>query len=569
MISYSRDAVLQSQQRPSRISNLGGDFNATNSNTSRVHIPTETSTEAASTSALLDRSSTRDEDDTSINDHCLPPLPAPSPSISKSLRISLHDPPVSRSVVSTPSTPTRSNALLNTPTRTRTQSPSILNLSQQSMVKQRLAQMERMGSQAPSTSQPIRRSTNRSRQYTPSIVSTPTSSVTSAPDRYTLTSTFSKGTNISSEEDTILDAYTNADRDDISVASPISALSGRLSSVPSVRTPGTVSSPKRLPIELPTTDAISVGQHKPQEAADMFSPASQYSELERESSLASQPFSLPFAVFSRGIAGLPSTSFHASEILKPHSRTIEASNSDRFNAPLPSVPAAIREEPGPSVASQILERLPPVLANIPANPEAAALLNSISDSVARVEGQGGHQEEQLGAVRTQLEDVSSRLREQRALQAQNATTDKAEEDKKHRLITSKLDDLQAMLNENIPELGKKMDEILKRPVPTPEPNATVMRNISPSHEDSPPASLESPESTALGPMTAVDLGPLEAKLGDLLAVCQGLQDKERPITESKSNGIDDQGPIVENVSITDIRDAWTPVDVSLDRFKRF
>ena len=143
-----------------------------------------------------------------------PPLPSPR-------KYTLYDPPVSRSLASTPTkTPS-----LQMPSSSRSKSPSIMNLSQTSVVKQRLAEIERTNSLASRASDTPR--STRSRQYSP----LPHSSLSRTPTPKGNMS-LRVNTTAVSEEELIIDSYAYSARG----GSPLSVFAGRsdrLTSVPS------------------------------------------------------------------------------------------------------------------------------------------------------------------------------------------------------------------------------------------------------------------------------------------------------------------------------------------------
>ncbi|TCD66723.1 hypothetical protein EIP91_001016 [Steccherinum ochraceum] len=157
-------------------------------------------------------------------------------------------------------------ALLATPTSSRSQSPSIMNLSQSSMVKQRLAEIERtnsMKSQACNTPR-----SSRSRQYSPLPHSplTPTSPTKT-------TSALRVDTSSVVDEESIINSYALSPEG----GSPLSVFAGRsdrLTSVPSragsvrTRLTETPSEQERTP---------KPGELNQPIAPDVFSPTSAYS----------------------------------------------------------------------------------------------------------------------------------------------------------------------------------------------------------------------------------------------------------------------------------------------------
>ncbi|PCH43387.1 hypothetical protein WOLCODRAFT_164398 [Wolfiporia cocos MD-104 SS10] len=194
-------------------------------------------------------------------DRALPDIPAsPAPRLSPP-RLSLQIPNSARSPRSPvsglyplpkpPVTPNRSGSMLSPSTPTRSQSPSIRNLDQRSMVKQRLAQLEAASS--PTT--PVRGSA-----ISP-VTLTPSRNQSIASRTPTARST------ISTTSASIINSYGSP------VRSPISPFSGRLTSVAS-----TASTPKT-----PTNRWAHEAQagssllEPPLEQIDLFSPASKYS----------------------------------------------------------------------------------------------------------------------------------------------------------------------------------------------------------------------------------------------------------------------------------------------------
>ncbi|KAJ3533011.1 hypothetical protein NM688_g7343 [Phlebia brevispora] len=115
-------------------------------------------------------------------DRDLPALPQEAPAPRSPARFELYDPPVPQHI-SVPSTPTKST-YLEVPTPPRSQSPSIRNLDQRSVVKQRLAEIERTASIRSASASPEK--STRSRQvlgstYSPTSAHTPLSIRTTGP----------------------------------------------------------------------------------------------------------------------------------------------------------------------------------------------------------------------------------------------------------------------------------------------------------------------------------------------------------------------------------------------------
>lgn len=182
-----------------------------------------------------------------------PPLPSPK-------RFTLHDPPVSPSAAATPT----KAALLRTPTSSRAQSPSIMNLSQVSMVKQRLAEIERtntLSSRATSTP----RST-RSRQYSP-LPQSPLSPTSTQKSRSRMP--LRVNTEAVSEEEAIINSYADSAYGGGSPLSAFAGRSARLTSVPSRQN----TTRSRLTETTVKSDAV----RPPANAKEIGSPASAYS----------------------------------------------------------------------------------------------------------------------------------------------------------------------------------------------------------------------------------------------------------------------------------------------------
>ncbi|GJE97769.1 hypothetical protein PsYK624_139900 [Phanerochaete sordida] len=251
-VSAVWDAVLQTsaQRTPSIRSSAAGPQSAVL--LPRLEPPSEESPVAISSRAS---SSIRDAELGSL----APSTRSPSTSQAEPVKVQLYDPPVSRTATPPPITPDRSTySRLPTPGR---QSPSVRHLDQMSIVQQRLAQLERETSLSTPSSSPTK--STRSRQ----IISAPVSPAESpiSPRRAILLrhGTISSLGQESSAGSSGLGA---------SVLSPLSPESGRLPSIPSGRS---------LDIEHSSFIARISRMNAPQslERPDLFSPASQYSDI--------------------------------------------------------------------------------------------------------------------------------------------------------------------------------------------------------------------------------------------------------------------------------------------------
>ncbi|KAH8107754.1 hypothetical protein BXZ70DRAFT_9418 [Cristinia sonorae] len=203
-------------------------------------------------SLTLSRASSRHE--SSVPALATPPLPSPQ-------RFSLYDAPVSRSATATPT----KFSLLATPTSTRSQSPSIMNLSQISMVKQRLAELERtktLASQVASTPR-----SSRSRQYSPLPYSPQTPTSTRRSHGGTSLRVDTEGL---SEKESIIDSYASSPRR----GSPLSVFAGRSERLTS---PLSRQSTIRTDTEKPANSHVPDALNSAPTFRDMCSPISAYS----------------------------------------------------------------------------------------------------------------------------------------------------------------------------------------------------------------------------------------------------------------------------------------------------
>lgn len=384
----------------------------------------------------------------------LPALPAPA----SQMRVSLYDAPVSRS-----NSPRSS---LQTSSPARTPSPSIRNLGQRSVVKQRLAQIERTYSEESSQSGLTTPKYRSSYQRTSSPL-TPLSTRREAP-------TMSRqGTIESAAGDSIIESYGNVGRKQ-SISRHSAKSCGR------------------------TQSGDSTPSHfHPRE--DLFSPASKYSTDE-----VTQPFGVPSRLHT--ITGLP----------MQESRSPLMYNLGGALAPQATPTKAFKPLPEPGLEDRLANLQQDIAILTSTRTETSApkiakqteqALSNIQATVKGIEVQGTLNGQDLTVIRKQVGTILTEFRTHASandhqqpsvgmLQVEN--------------ISHKLEDLRTALANQLPELMKKVEMLgssTDRPVDGQRP--FVMQNLAPGG-----ASNDS---------QAVDLGPVEEKLGQLLSLYQTMQ----------------------------------------------
>ncbi|EKM54558.1 uncharacterized protein PHACADRAFT_29763 [Phanerochaete carnosa HHB-10118-sp] len=412
-------------------------------------------------------------------------LPASPPSRSiEPAKVQLFDPPVPRTTPP-PLTPDKSTySRLPTPGR---QSPSVRSLDQMSIVQQRLAQLERTSSM--NTPSPSSAKSTRSRQ----IVFPPVSPVNDIPRQSIL---LRHGTISSIGQDSIVDSCGSR------IQSPLSPESGRLPSIPSGQS---------LAIEHGSFIARISRLNPPRipENPDLFSPASQYSDVAKPASPApvlsvntDVPGNRPVATTPtrllaayRQPAGpleatnvplrartppLPVASPNIEPTRNPSPATLAVPpvQQQPISPPSPSQPQfTVLPDPEQHVRlskirdqiSEIQEemhRLPKTLGAVvadlsptvlpalpPKDDEAERLLLNIDESVKRIEGQGEVNAQGLAGIHAKVDAIM-------ALRKADVSAPAAPAMPQERVdaIIAKLEELGVQIKNDLPALSQKLEE---------------------------------------------------------------------------------------------------------------
>ncbi|CAL1707266.1 unnamed protein product [Somion occarium] len=473
-VSAIWDAILQTQECRSYLSPSGHDalsISEQSSYSPSLQQCGRTVSQVKSTASIM----------TSVTDRALPALPAPvSP-----IRISLYDPPAPRN---TPS-PIPNRISLQTPPPSRAQSPSIRNLDQRSVVKQRLAQIERSNSEESARSNLTPTKSTRTRQYTSSLL-TPKSARTERNQCLAR-----QDTTESAAEQSIIESYADSGRE-----SPFSTSSGKLTAVTSTRTSRT------------RVDEIKKQSNPPRQ--DLFSPASQYSNEERH-----QPFGVPFQLHH--ISGLPMQESRPPPLVFTGGGGVQAKTT-------------LPEPPKPSPKLDLDDRLASLKAEVltlaTARMQAPTIvstdehtkqaLRGIDDSVKRIEDHELIHGQNLSVLRAQVETVLAELRahaDDTAGQAIAAPFNMEE-------VTKNLEAMRAAMSSQLPQLIRKV-ELLGRVHSDTKEESVTMQNVAPASAEDDKPHVADATSTAV-----MDISPLaiEEKLNQLLILCQTLQVTNNP-----------------------------------------
>ncbi|KAI0075117.1 hypothetical protein K474DRAFT_1773484 [Panus rudis PR-1116 ss-1] len=441
------------------------------------------------------------------------------PGMLSPIRISLYDAPVPQpspppTIPSTPqtgsaspSTATSDSKFLSTPFAPRTQSPSIRNLDQRSMVKQRLAEIERSSivvREAPSTL----RST-RSRQYKSSQL-TPTVSVVKS-----ARALMRQESRISSNEDSIIESYAETyTRSN----SPASMSSGRLTTIAATsRAPSMHEYSKLL-------DPKQARSHHHQSVEpDLFSPQSQYST----DNAPEVPPKIPTMFTttpSERISGLPiETNGSPFRIIDDQDRT---TSLPPINSPRPSQASIINAVP------MLEKRLAELEVKVPSDecgtnydqhysvPAVMDLglseaVQSIESSIRRIEELQGIGADDIPIIKTQLNTILAEIREQTARLSVGHTPNPANAE--FTQIAARLDEVGIALSDNLPELVKKIEGL--RDLQLGSNDLFTARNIASSRLQEDDTDARVPEAT--------EIMSLAEKIDDLSTICHALQENSR------------------------------------------
>ncbi|KAL6310398.1 hypothetical protein BKA93DRAFT_755888 [Sparassis latifolia] len=398
----------------------------------------------------------------------LPPSATP-PSMSP-VRYSLHDPSKSPSSIRAslsplpvpPATPTALSPLTSHPsTPSRSQSPSVRNLGQLSMVKQRLAQLERTQADTSSGANHTLTPTGSHLLVTPVHTRGPsTYCVRGASESAQRQSSAASALGV---EESIVASYNTS-----SPVSPLSMYSGRLTSVPS---------------EVDTLRA----------------------RIELESPVAASEAGL-FMESTRGVAMFSPTSQYSSE--------------DVHEVRPPFLFGALRQQPSHEAAAGSAEAEPVHMDRgrergsephydrdsphgVAANGEIQKLLEGIDQSVKSLEGRSEMSGMNLGDVRTKVSTILEELRRHAAAQeGRGAPTVSVDFSN----VMDKLDQMRAELRSASSMRAQEIEELRAgRDVAEFSELKNIGRSVVPDG----------------GPH--VDLSELHAKLDGLASLCQGLQ----------------------------------------------
>lgn len=471
------------------------------------------------------------------------PIAAPTPSrLIEPLKIQLYDPPVPRAIPP-PMTSERSTySRLPTPGR---QSPSIRDLDKRSMVKQRLADLERTASPSSPSSSPAR--STRSRQ----IVS-PTDLEPGLPRNILLR----HGTISSVGQDSIIDSYAGS-----KAGSPLSPYSqGHLTSIPSGQSIGNEENSW-----LDRLSKLNIPQVP--EKPDLFSPASMYSESAANAKTAAPPPATPTPT-----SQAPPSISRLLDSYRRASPTVTTAPL-RLRDPAPSIPAKAKPEsaediraaarpppisipsaralpvlppspqrafvPPPAVVdvesrarlsnirTQIsdvqneLRNLPETLGAIvaehppvvlppppPKDDETGILLQGIDETVKRALDQGERHAEGLAGIQTKVDAIMQLQQAVPEVQAANLPAETVD------AIMGKLEELGVLLKSDLPALSQRLEELA----------AQRAEQVSVAEEGAPSAPAVEGDSAQAQPAQVVeDTADLQGKLEEILAAIQASQ----------------------------------------------
>lgn len=468
-------------------------------------------------------------------------LPASPPSRPmEPARVQLFDPPVPRATPP-PLTPDKSTySRLPTPGR---QSPSVRSLDQMSIVQQRLALLERTSSM--NTPSPSSAKSTRSRQ----IVSPPVSPVNEIPRQSIL---LRHGTISSIGQDSIIDSYGGSQ-----IRSPLSPESGRLPSIPSGQS---------LSIEHGSFIARISRLNAPRipENPDLFSPASQYSDVAKPISPlvapvlsvntdvpGSQPVvTTPTRLLAayRQSAGLPEAT-----IAPPRTRTPPLPVASPNIKPARNIPPVTLADPPPvhqlpasgpppsqpqitmlpdpeqharlsKIRGQISEiqeemhRLPETLAAVvadlpptvlpalpPKDDEVEKLLRNIDESVKRIEGQGEVNAQGLGGIHAKVDVIMALRKADVSAPAAPAMPQETVD-----AIITKLEELGVQIKNDLPALSQKLEEL------------AAQKAEQPLH-DVPSAEASAPRATPPPAVAPEEMAKFHERLEEILTAVRASQ----------------------------------------------
>jgi hypothetical protein len=513
----------------------------------------------------------------------LPPIPITSHLLSPLLeptKIQLYDSPVVKTIPLplTPDKPT----LFPLPTPGKSQSPSIRNLDQRSMVKQRLAEMERTVFKSSPTPSPVR--STRLRQ----TIASPNDSVLS-PGRAIL---LRHGTISSLGQDSIIDSYAGSGS-----GSPFSPPSTRLASIPSGESVG--DGHMSFLARLSRLNAPQAPQ-----TVDIFSPVSRYSYTYPASATKTaspvvpnstvlksihsdpvpevrQPLSIDTELQNLGTDSstrpayaqvrVSSTSMTTPALIKTQalpsvlqaqrdSAPAVSNPSPRLSRASPSMPLpAIRPEiRTPSVATNLeqqarlssirnqisevqseLRRLPetlgavvtqlPLPISVPAEPTSDRddnrdLLDVLNEAMERIEDRGECHSQGLAGIQAKVDAVLQLPRVGLGDQPSGISSETVE------IITKKLDDMRAQLKSDLPVVAQRLEEFISQ----------RFERISPVESTSAP-----PPPAALSTQTADDTIKLHERLQEILVAVQASQAVPLAETAPAASGVEEEGDTVQ------------------------
>ena len=407
------------------------------------------------------------------------------PRATEATKVQLYDPPLSSSTSPTV-TPNKSTfSRLPTPGG---QSPSIRDLGKKSMVKQRLAEIERTLSVSPSNS-PIR--STRTHQALPS----PTEGYQSR--RNIL---LRHGTISSIGQDSVIDSYAGSRRE-----SPISPFAKRLASIPSG---------EAIAHEDSWIARLSkLNQSEGPEIPDLFSPASRYSDglpntptktlppaLSINTSLTKSPTSRLLEIHRRTPIEATASPARTNVVPVPPPKNSSMASMNKFQPTTqsmshtpesyrPTVPANLEQTRLSGIRKQInevqieLKGLPETLCTIVADktsavpPSASAqdedtkrVLLDIDDAVKRVSDQGERNAQGLTGIHAKM-DALMQLRQIVPTVDQPGVTNEAVE-----AMLAKFEEVCGQIKVDIPMLSRRLEELASQKsaegVPTAVENST-------------------------------------------------------------------------------------------------
>lgn len=459
-----------------------------------------------------------------VQQRSLPALPVATPVARhpmEPLKYELYDAPVPND---TP-TPSRSAYSSRLPTPSPKTSPSLRNLDQRSVVRARLAEMERASSARSSPLSPAK--STRSRQ----IVDSPIRTESPCAGRGKQSVLLRHGTISSLGQDSIIDSYVGEDRH-----SQISDYSGRLTSIqdenedtpwmsdmPSklnsiqqdkdaVFSPASAYSDARPPFKpftppppLPAVRALNIGRSE--------SPR-RFLEAHRRTPLPDRPPSIPLKDSAPAPAAAPApiTVPQPPPVSLPNSTLVAASveQATRLSGlrqQISSVQTELRSLPE-SLGTVVAARpLPPII--VPASTDEASkqLLQTIGESVKRVEDQGGVHAEGLTGIQAKVDQLLN-MRKSTSVFATSGVpglpTTEASTDVS--AVLEKLDELRAELKTDLPALSRNIEDIL-----VAKAESRIMRNASPSGPSTSEAGVIPDDGT---------VSALRAKLEEILSAVQ-------------------------------------------------